>query len=47
MLYASTLDKLREMRLHAMAETFENQLVDSSVSELAFEERFSLIVDIE
>jgi DNA replication protein DnaC len=47
MLYAATLNKLHEMRLHAMAETFQNQLMDSSSNELAFEERFSLMVDIE
>lgn len=35
------------LRLTALAEAFQNQLMDSSVSALAFEERLGLLVDIE
>lgn len=47
MLFATTVDKLHDMRLHGMAETFENQLRNSSITELSFEERFGLLVDVE
>jgi len=47
MLKETTISKLHEMRLTAMAETYRNQLQDSSLDALSFEERFSLMVDIE
>lgn len=47
MLNETTVSKLNEMRLAAMAESYRNQLQDSSFGALSFEERFSLIVDIE
>lgn len=47
MIQATTVVKLHEMRLPAMAESFSQQLQDSAFEPLSFEERFSLIVDIE
>jgi len=47
MLYESTVSKLNEMRLPAMAESYRSQLQDSSFDALSFEERFSLMVDLE
>lgn len=43
----STLSKLNEMRMSAMAETYREQLRNPEYQELSFEERFSLLVDIE
>lgn len=42
-----TIDKLIEMRLTAMADTFRTQCVDPKMKELPFEDRFGLLVDIE
>ena len=47
MLNETTISKLNEMRLATMAESYRNQLHESSFGALSFEERFSLIVDIE
>ena len=47
MLTGTTLNKLNEMRLTAMADSYRNQLQDQSFSELSFEDRFGLLVDIE
>ena len=47
MINETTVSKLNDMRLAAMADTFRKQLTDSSFQELSFEERFGLIVDIE
>ncbi|HEY8909122.1 MAG TPA: IS21-like element helper ATPase IstB [Desulfosporosinus sp.] len=47
MLNETTITKLNEMRLTAMAESYRNQLHDSSFDALSFEERFDLMVDIE
>jgi DNA replication protein DnaC len=47
MINATTVNKLNEMRLTAMADSFRQQLQDSTYEALSFEERFSLIVDIE
>ena len=47
MIKDSTLTKLNEMRLTAMAEAFQAQLLDSTFQELSFEERFGIMVDIE
>jgi len=43
----STLTKLHEMRLNAMAEQFHEQLRNEQFNELSFEDRFALMVDIE
>lgn len=45
MLTQQTLDKLRKMRLGAMAEAVQLQMKDPDYRELAFEERFGLLVD--
>lgn len=47
MINATTVTKLNEMRLTTMADSFRQQLQDSTFEALSFEERFSLIVDIE
>lgn len=43
----STLTKLHEMRLSAMAEQFHEQLRNTQFTELSFEDRFALMVDVE
>lgn len=43
----STVDKLLEMRLTTMAESFQLQLQDPAYQELSFDERFALMVDEE
>lgn len=43
----STIDKLIEMRLSCMADSFRNQLNDPEFNEVPFEDRFGMIVDIE
>lgn len=43
----STIDKLIEMRFTAMAEALRIQLDDHNMNELAFEDRLSMLVDIE
>lgn len=47
MLRQATLDKLHQMRLSVMAHELERQLTSPEVAELAFEDRFGLIVDAE
>ena len=47
MLNNDTVSKLREMRMSAMARSFESQLNSKTTSELTFEERFGLLVDAE
>jgi DNA replication protein DnaC len=47
MLSEPTLEKLREMRLTAMAEALEEQRKDPKIHELDFDERFGLLVDAE
>lgn len=42
-----TINKLHEMKLSSMAETFRNQMQDQSYDGLTFQERFGLIVDME
>ena len=42
-----TLNKLHEMKLGVMADSFQKQVADNAMSELSFEERFGLIVDAE
>ena len=43
----NTLTKLHEMRLNSMAEQFSNQLLNPKYQELSFEDRFSLLGDVE
>jgi len=43
----STLDKLVEMRLTAMADALRNQLNDPKMKEMPFEDRIGMLVDIE
>ncbi len=43
----STIDKLIEMRLTAMSNSFRHQLTDSKIKEVPFEDRFGMLVDIE
>jgi hypothetical protein len=47
MLDTTTINKLNEMRLSAMAENFRIQISDGAYSDLSFEERFGLLVDTE
>jgi DNA replication protein DnaC len=47
MINETTISKLNEMRLTAMADYYRNQLQDTAFQELSFEERFGLIVDLE
>ena len=47
MILAETVNKLHEMRLSVMAESFRSQLQDGAFADIPFEERFSLIVDSE
>ena len=42
----STIDKLIEMRLTSMADAFRNQLNDPKFTEIPFEDRFAMLVDI-
>ena len=43
----STIDKLIEMRLTAMADAFRIQMDDPTMKEVPFEDRFGMLVDIE
>ena len=45
MLNQQTLEKLRALRLHGMAEAFRTQSEQTGITELSFEERFALLVD--
>ena len=47
MLQQHTLDKLHTLRLTGMAAAFEQQLAQPAAQELAFEERFALLLDQE
>jgi DNA replication protein DnaC len=47
MLNSETVEKLRSMKLGAMARYFDNQLSDANISSLTFEERFGILVDVE
>jgi len=47
MLNQPTLDKLREMRLRAMADAVETQMTDTQYEQFSFEERLGMIVDSE
>lgn len=47
MINQSTIAKLHEMRLSAMAESYKEQIDDKKYEELTFDERLGLMVDIE
>ncbi len=47
MLRQPTLEKLHEMKLHAMADAFEAQLFNTEYAELCFEDRVGMMVDAE
>jgi len=47
MLKEPTLEKLSDMRLHALATAWERQQEDVSVADLTFDERLALLVDAE
>ena len=47
MICQSTIDKLIEMRLTAMADAFRIQMDDPSMKDMAFEDRFGMLVDME
>lgn len=47
MINKSTIDKLIEMRLSAMADAFRNQVNDPKFKDISFEDRFGMLVDIE
>ena len=42
-----TISKLKELKLHSMAEAFQNQMTNRDYRDLSFEERLGLMVDIE
>ena len=43
----STIDKLIEMHLTAMADAFRIQMGDPAMKEVPFEDRFGMLVDVE
>ena len=43
----STIDKLIEMRLTAMADAFRIQMDDPAMKKVPFEDRFGMLVDVE
>lgn len=43
----STINKLIEMRLSAMADAYRNQINDPKFRDIPFEDRFGMVVDIE
>jgi DNA replication protein DnaC len=47
MLNESTVTKLHEMKLSVMATAFREQLKNTNLSDMAFEERFGLLIDAE
>ena len=47
MLNQATLEKMQEMKMHAMAEAFDQQLGSSQYAELSFEERTGWLSDTE
>lgn len=47
MLIENTLNTLIKLRLHGMAEAFERQRASSTLQELPFDDRFSMLVDAE
>jgi len=47
MMMHTTLNQLRSLRLESMAQALEQQLTQSGLSAMSFEERFALLVDRE
>jgi len=47
MVNEATINKLRDMRLSAMAEAFRQQLQENAMNTLSFSERFGMLVDHE
>jgi DNA replication protein DnaC len=47
MLNEATLSKLRAMKLQAIGEAFNEQLMDKNCEQMPFEDRFGLLVDME
>ena len=47
MLNQATLEKMQDMKMHAMAEAFDQQLGSSQYAELSFEERTGILIDTE
>jgi len=47
MINETTINKLIDMRLDAMADAYRNQLQDTSFNNLSFEERIGLMIDME
>ena len=47
MINQSTIDKLIEMRLTAMADAFRIQMDDKNMQDIPFEDRFGMLVDVE
>lgn len=47
MLNQPTYDKLVKMRMNAMADAYRRQTEDPTVSNLSFDERFAMVVDVE
>jgi DNA replication protein DnaC len=47
MINSTTVNKLHDMRLSAMADAFEYQISDEKYRDLSFEERVGIIVDLE
>ena len=47
MLHEQSIEKLYKMKLNGMAQAFTEQLQQPDITELAFEDRFALLVDLE
>jgi DNA replication protein DnaC len=47
MLINPTIYKLQQLRLYAMANAFKDQLEEPTITQLSFEERLGLLVDVE
>jgi DNA replication protein DnaC len=47
MLTQPTLEKLAELKLHALSQAWQAQQADAEIGELAFDERLALLVDAE
>ena len=45
MLNQPTIEKLQVMKLHGMANAFQEQIESAEINQLSFEERFGLLVD--
>jgi len=47
MLNETTMKKLRDMKLQAVGDAFNDQLIDKNYEQMPFEDRFGLLVDTE